>query len=153
MREIRIEAAQETVFQFFTDPEKMVRWIGIGATLDPRPGGVLYLNTVMGYSFAGEYLTVEPSSRIVFTWGYANFPDDRNPLPAGSSTVEINLVPDGEATIVRLSHRVPIGLADFHAMGIEELPRPARDRGHRRESGPDPFSKPDWTRERDARER
>ena len=118
-REIRVEAAPETVFPFFTDPEKMVRWIGVGATLDPRPGGVFKLNTIAGYFFAGDYLAVEPHRRIVFTWGYGNFPEEPNPMPPGSSTVEVELVPDGNATIVRLTHRVPAELADFHAMGWE----------------------------------
>ena len=118
-REIRIEARPERVFPFFTDPEKMVRWIGVGATLDPRPGGVFSLNTVANYFFEGEYLVVEPHTRVVFTWGYGNFPEEQNPLPPGSSTVEVRLVPDGEATIVHLTHRVPAELADFHAMGWE----------------------------------
>jgi uncharacterized protein YndB with AHSA1/START domain len=138
-REVRVEAEQETVFSFFTDPEKMVRWIGVGATLDPRPGGVFSLNTITDYSFAGEYVVVEPHNRIVFTWGFGNFPDEQNPLPPGSSTVEVELVPDGEATIVRLTHRVPAELADFHAMGWENyLGRLAIVAGGG-DPGPDPF--------------
>ena len=39
-REMRIDADPQTVFEFFTDPAKMVRWKGTTATLDPRPGGV-----------------------------------------------------------------------------------------------------------------
>ena len=39
-REIRIDADPATVFDFFTNPEMMVRWKGRAATLDPRPGGV-----------------------------------------------------------------------------------------------------------------
>ena len=39
-REVRIAARPETVFAFFTDPVKMLRWKGISATLDPRPGGI-----------------------------------------------------------------------------------------------------------------
>jgi uncharacterized protein YndB with AHSA1/START domain len=39
-REVRVDASPQTVFPFFTDPEKIVRWIGVGATLDPQPGGV-----------------------------------------------------------------------------------------------------------------
>jgi len=140
-REIRVEAAPETVFPFFTDPEKMVRWIGVGATLDPRPGGVFYLNTIAGYSFAGEYLAVEPYRRIVFTWGYGNFPDKENPLPPGSSTVELRLVPDGEATIVRLSHRVPPALTDFHAFGWENYLDRLAIAATGGDPGPDPFSK------------
>jgi uncharacterized protein YndB with AHSA1/START domain len=117
-REVRVEAEPEVVFSFFTDPEKMVRWMGIGATLDPRPGGVFGVKLVEQHVINGEYLAVEPNSRILFSWGYGNFPEP-NPLPAGSSTVEVQLVPDGEATIVRLSHRVPAELADFHSMGWE----------------------------------
>jgi uncharacterized protein YndB with AHSA1/START domain len=118
-REIRVEAGPETVFPFFTDPAKMVRWMGIGATLDPRPGGVFCVNTAPDYFLAGEYLAVEPPTRVVFTWGYGDFPEERNPLPPGSSTVEVELVPDEEATIVRLTHRVPADLDAFHAMGWE----------------------------------
>ncbi len=36
-REIRVGARPETVFEFFTDPAKMVRWMGLTAALDPRP--------------------------------------------------------------------------------------------------------------------
>jgi uncharacterized protein YndB with AHSA1/START domain len=117
--EVRVEAQPETVFPFFTDPEKMVRWIGIGATLDPRPGGVFSLNTGAEYFLAGTYVAVEPPRRIAFTWGYANFPEEPNPMPAGSTTVEVELVPDGDATIVRLTHEVPSALDDFHTMGWE----------------------------------
>ena len=119
-REIRVEAVPETVFPFFTDPEKIVRWVGVGATLDPRPGGVFRLNVMMSYFMEGEYVEVEPYSRVVFTWGYGEpIPADLgpNPLPAGSTTVEISLVPEGEGTIVRLTHRVPADLFDFHVMG------------------------------------
>jgi uncharacterized protein YndB with AHSA1/START domain len=117
-REVRVEAAPETIFAFFTDPEKMVRWMGMAATLDPRPGGTFRLNIVLSYSMEGKYVEVEPYSRVVFTWGYAEIPDESpNPLPPGSSTVEVALVPDGDATIVRLTHRLPSDLYDFHAMG------------------------------------
>jgi uncharacterized protein YndB with AHSA1/START domain len=118
-REVRVEAEPETVFPFFTDPEKMVRWMGIGVTLDPRPGGVFSVNTYEEYFIEGEYVEVEPHSRIVFTWGYGSFPDEPNPLPPGSSTVEVELTADGEGTIVRLTHTVPAQLDDFHAMGWE----------------------------------
>jgi uncharacterized protein YndB with AHSA1/START domain len=118
-REVRIEAEPETVFPFFTDPEKMVRWMGIGATLDPRPGGVFSINTYTEYFMTGEFVAVEPYSRIVFTWGYASFPEGENPMPSGSTTVEVSLVPDGDATIIRLKHTVPAQLDSFHAIGWE----------------------------------
>jgi uncharacterized protein YndB with AHSA1/START domain len=119
-REIRIEAGPETVFPFFTDPEKLVRWMGVAATLDPRPGGVFSLNTVADQFIEGEFVAVEPYSRIVFTWGFGDSADEHdNPFPPGSSTVEVELVPDGEATIVRMTHRVPAYLTSFHELGWE----------------------------------
>ena len=39
-REVRIEATPETRVPFFTDPDKMIRWKGSTAELDPRPGGI-----------------------------------------------------------------------------------------------------------------
>jgi uncharacterized protein YndB with AHSA1/START domain len=127
-REVRIEAAPETVFSFFTDPEKMVRWMGTGATLDPRPGGVFRVDMMGEYSMAGEFVELEPYSRVVFSWGYGEpLPPGAgpNPLPSGSSTVEVVLVADGEATIVRLTHRgLPDDLHSFHELGWENyLPR------------------------------
>jgi uncharacterized protein YndB with AHSA1/START domain len=140
-RELRVEADPETVFQFFTDPEKMTRWMGVGATLDPRPGGAFRLNVMAKHFMAGEFVEVEPYSRVVFTWGYAEAPDGGdNPLPPGSTTVEVSLVPDGEATIVRLSHRVPAGLHDFHVMGWDNyLPRLAVAAAGD-DPGPDPMA-------------
>ena len=105
-REIAVEAEPETVFPFFTDPEKMVRWLGVGATLDPRPGGVFSLNTGPEQFFVGEYLAVEPHTRIVFSWGFGNFPDEPNPLPPGSSTVEVALVPANRRGLVAVARAV-----------------------------------------------
>jgi uncharacterized protein YndB with AHSA1/START domain len=123
-REIKIEVPPETVFGFFTDPEKLVSWLGQRATLDPRPGGVFSFR-IDDYRVEGEYVEVEPYRRIVFTWGYGEVPGERvNPLPAGASKVEVELVPDGDATVVRLAHRGPAGLADLHAAGWDNyLPR------------------------------
>ena len=81
-REIRIEAEPETVFAFFTDPEKMVRWMGIGATLDPRPGGVFSVNTMTDHFFGASTwrssLPVASSSR-----GDMEISPARNPSPPG----------------------------------------------------------------------
>jgi hypothetical protein len=42
VREIHIAATAETVFEFFTDPRKLTRWLAVDATLDPRPGGACH---------------------------------------------------------------------------------------------------------------
>jgi uncharacterized protein YndB with AHSA1/START domain len=99
-RELHIAARPEIVFAFFTDPAKMIRWMGKQATLDPRPGGICRID-IHGYITRGEYLEVVPHSRVVFTWGWED--EGSTPRP-GKSTVEISLTPDGVGTILRLRH-------------------------------------------------
>jgi uncharacterized protein YndB with AHSA1/START domain len=99
-RELRIAARPETVFAFFTDPAKMIRWMGEQATLDPRPGGICRID-INGYVTRGEYVELVPHSRVVFTWGWEQAGSTPQP---GESTVEISLIPDGEGTILRLRH-------------------------------------------------
>lgn len=100
-RDIYVEAPPETVFTYFTDPEKMTRWKGSEAQLDPKPGGV-YRVTVMPEAIAcGEYLVVDPPTRVVFTWGWEG---EGQPVPPGTSTVEVTFEPEGKGTRVRLLH-------------------------------------------------
>jgi uncharacterized protein YndB with AHSA1/START domain len=98
--EVRVEAPPETVFAYVTDPERYVRWQGIRAELDPHPGGRYRVEMDDGSVVAGEYIEVDPPRRVVFTWGFEANED----VPPGSSTVEVTLEPDGDATIVRLRH-------------------------------------------------
>jgi uncharacterized protein YndB with AHSA1/START domain len=99
-RELCIAARPEIVFAFFTEPAKMIRWMGKQATLDPRPGGICLID-INGYVTRGEYLEVVPHSRVVFTWGWEN---EGSTPRSGESTVEISLTPDGAGTILRLRH-------------------------------------------------
>lgn len=120
----RIAASPETVFAYFTDPERYRRWQGVDAELDPRPGGVFKV-TVSGRSRAvarGRFVTVDPPTTIVFTWGWdpiesalPGMPE----VPPGSSRVEVTLTPDGDGTLMRLRHTgLPTAVArDFHAGG------------------------------------
>jgi uncharacterized protein YndB with AHSA1/START domain len=100
-REVRIDASPGTVFDFFTDPAKMVRWKGAMATLDPRPGGVYRVQMNEQAVAVGEYVVVDPPKRVVFTWGWEG---DDAITPPGSSTVEVTFTPDGDGTLVRLVH-------------------------------------------------
>jgi uncharacterized protein YndB with AHSA1/START domain len=127
-REIRIAASPETVFSFLVEPDRMVRWKGRQAELDPRPGGV-YRVDIDGNNVArGEYVEVEPPTRVVFTWGWES---DGNPVPPGSSTVEVSLEPDRDGTILRLTHRgLPPEAREIHEQGWDQfLPRLATAAG------------------------
>jgi len=100
--EVRVAASPDSVFEYFTDPAKMVMWMGIEATLDPRPGGVCRINPSGQAVMLGEFVEVDRPRRIVFTWGWetALFK-----TPPQSTLVEVSLTPDGEDTLVRLAHR------------------------------------------------
>jgi uncharacterized protein YndB with AHSA1/START domain len=120
--ETRIAASLETVFQFFTDPTKMVQWMGTDATLDPRPGGVCRINPTGHAVMSGEFLEVDPPRRLVFTWGWET---ELFATPPQSTLVEVSLTPEGEQTLVRLVHRrLRPGALAFHRAGWEHyLPR------------------------------
>ncbi|TMK99000.1 MAG: SRPBCC domain-containing protein [Actinobacteria bacterium] len=100
--EVRVAASPDSVFEYFTDPAKMVQWMGTEATLDPRPGGVCRVSPAGHATVLGEFVEVDRPRRIVFTWGWetALFA-----TPPQSTLVEVSLTPDGEETIVRLAHR------------------------------------------------
>jgi uncharacterized protein YndB with AHSA1/START domain len=135
-REVRIAARPEVVFGFFTEPAKMMLWKGSDVALDPRPGGI-YRAVINQQAIArGEYLEVQPFSRIVFTWGWEN-----SPLPPGSTTVEVTLTPDGDGTIVRLRHTGLSGEAVLeHTQGWDHyLPR-LQAVAEGRDPGPDPHA-------------
>jgi uncharacterized protein YndB with AHSA1/START domain len=93
----------------------MRRWKGVDHKLDPRPGGLYRVDMNGEYIVHGEYLEVTPPHRVTFTWGWEG---EGNPVPPGSSTVEITLTPDGDDTIVRLVHRgLPAEAIESHAQG------------------------------------
>jgi len=98
--EVLVKADPSTIFELLTDPEQQ-SWIGSDAQFDLRPGGI-YKVTVLGdHPALGEYLEVVPNEKLVFTFGW-DLPD--HPIPAGSTTVTITLIPEGDKTRVQLVH-------------------------------------------------
>lgn len=64
---------------------------------------------------SGRFLTVEPHTRIVFSWGWE---DDDPAVPLGTSTVDITFEPNGGATLLRLTHHgLPLEMVDPHRQG------------------------------------
>jgi uncharacterized protein YndB with AHSA1/START domain len=98
--ERRIAATPDEVFRYLTDPEKYTRWKGHQAELDPRPGGRYRVRMGPEAVALGEYVEVEPPTRVVFTWGWEGSGD----VPPGSTMVEITLRADGDGTLLRLRH-------------------------------------------------
>jgi len=119
---ITIAARPETVFRLLTDPSEYVRWKGKLAQLEPRAGGTFHVDFMNDKDVVdGKFVEVIPSRRVVFTWGWKDNPV----VPPGSSTVEIDLEPDGQGTRLRLVHRgLPDGAIASHAEGWDYfLPR------------------------------
>src|SRR5438093_636602 len=112
--EVRVAARPETVFAFFTDPAKMVQWMGAEATLDPRPGGIcriafqptqeqvefvgtdLLSERVQGSEpvgaeattvMSGRYVEVDPYRRIELTLGWEQ---ELLAVPPESTVVEVS---------------------------------------------------------------
>jgi uncharacterized protein YndB with AHSA1/START domain len=100
-RTIEIDASPETVWEFFVEPAKLMRWMGIDAELEPRPGGNYRCNVIPGHTALGEFVEVDKPRRIVFTWGW----DGNDGVPPGSSTIEAELTPEGNGTSVRFVHK------------------------------------------------
>jgi uncharacterized protein YndB with AHSA1/START domain len=97
---VHIDATPATVFQYFVDPERLCRWQGISAEIDPHPGGGYRVHIAGDNVAVGQYLDVVPDERIVFSWGW----DGNDGLPPGSTTVEITLAADGDGTRLDLRH-------------------------------------------------
>jgi uncharacterized protein YndB with AHSA1/START domain len=165
--EVRVAARPETVFSYFTDPARMVQWMGAEATLDPRPGGVCrivfhpipaiaVLDAAFGTAhhdavarigpggprvMMGEFVEVDPHRRIVFTWGWEQ---ELYSVPPQSTEVEVSLTPDGDGAIVRLAHRrLPPRSVAFHRAGWEHYLVRLGTVAEGHDPGPDVFVDPE----------
>ncbi len=104
----RINAPVEKVYAAWLEPATLTRFIngckgGISMTraeTDPRVGGrflLLMHNGTTDVPHTGTYLDLTPHSRIAFTW--------ESPYSTvEGSTVTLDLAPDGDATLLTLTH-------------------------------------------------
>jgi uncharacterized protein YndB with AHSA1/START domain len=103
----RLKAAPAKVFGALIDPDQVALWFGFGepkdkvVEIDPRVGGAYHFgfpgqggdrNDVMGV-----YKEISPVDRLVFSWHWKSTPERE-------SQVTVDLVPDGEGTVLTLLH-------------------------------------------------
>jgi len=113
-RTVVIRATPQTVFRFFTDSARWASWWGPGSTIDPQPGGKVYIRHPNGIESLGEVVELSSPHRIVFTYGFAS----GKPIPPGSSRVTIRLEPDDDGTRLSLLHEFPDpSVRDEHVQG------------------------------------
>lgn len=118
----RVKATAAEIFDLWTQPELMARWmspfpgtVDCKATCDPRPGGTFSL--VMSSPDAkrevsGTYLEVDRPHKLVFTW--------TGPLTHQVNTlVTLELHPQGDETDLLLTHeRLPTtAIVEGHTKG------------------------------------
>ncbi len=103
----RLNAPPARVYDAWTRPEVLVRWFGPGDTrvvraeADVRVGG--RFNIVFEgddgeiHDVSGTYREVVANRRLVFTWTWISTPERE-------SVVTVALAPDGDATLLVLTH-------------------------------------------------
>jgi uncharacterized protein YndB with AHSA1/START domain len=140
VKNIRIDASPEIVFEFLTDPRKLIQWLGLRAELTPRAGGIFRVDPNDRDIIRGTYLEVVPYSKVAFTWGW----EARQDLPAGSTVVEITLERDGTGTLLRLVHsNLPTDSREGHDKGWTHYLSRLKTASEGGDPGADPLADPD----------
>jgi uncharacterized protein YndB with AHSA1/START domain len=144
-REISIAASPDTVWRFLVEPDKAARWMGRSVSFDPRPGGLYRVEVIPGHTARGEFVALDPPRRLVFTWGWEPGGLKANPVLSGSTTVEIELVPNGDGTTLRFRHRGLPGAeaVQSHAHGWDHYLGRLIIAARGDDPGPDPWITPE----------
>ena len=132
-----IAAPRDRVFAQFTDPARMVRWMGQAARLEPRPGGRFEVD-INGVLIRGHYLAVERPTLIEVAWGQAG----NAAMPLGATRLRVEIAAAGAGSRLTLTHSglVPDEAAK-HAVGWPHFLERLRERASGRDPGPDPWAK------------
>src|SRR3569623_325639 len=96
-REVQLAAPPAAILAFLTDPQKILRWMGTEATLEPRLDGLYQVNVRGAHLAAGRFTEVVPVHRLAYTFGWS----DREDMPPGSSLIEIDLLEQNDGTLLR----------------------------------------------------
>ncbi len=103
IHELRLPVTPDEAFEMFVDPARLVRWIGISAELEPRPGGRFCFEVMPGQFCEGRYEVLDRPNRLVFTWGWTA---ESMGVPPGSSQVEVTFTAaGGDSSTLHLVHR------------------------------------------------
>lgn len=103
----RLKAPPEKIYEAWTVPEKMIGWWGASnaasrtAKADVRVGGRFHVgfrgDEGSQHDVSGIYKEVVPDRKLVFSWAWRTTPERE-------SQVTIDLKPDGDGTILTLTH-------------------------------------------------
>ncbi len=96
---IWIDAPPEVVFSYLVEADKLARWTGQGAEVDPVPGGVYRLEMGTGGVIAATIVEIEPP-RLLFYEVHSHGTRNR---------VEVTIAPEAGGSRIEVSHT---GLVD-----------------------------------------
>lgn len=112
---VMIPAPIERVFDLLSTSEGLCEWMAIQADVDRRPDGVVTWTHENGDRMVGRFVEIEPPTRLVFSYGWAN---GQLGLAPGGSIVTITLTASGDETELHLVHRdLPAQGAERHEEG------------------------------------
>ncbi|MGH2957324.1 MAG: SRPBCC family protein [Solirubrobacterales bacterium] len=133
-----LAAPRERVFEAWLDPELLRQWLtGPRATshraeVDPRVGGEFrvtitsHLGGLLGrlpgsfdgsVEMVGRYLEISPPERLVFSFGWENFPTVHVDPEATVVTVEFHQRDDGTEIVLTHERQPNRRLRAFHSYG------------------------------------
>jgi uncharacterized protein YndB with AHSA1/START domain len=119
----RLKAPPASVFDAFTNPDKLAVWFGMGQPtekvieIEPRVGGRYHfgfpgMQTGERNDVMGVFKEVSPVDKLVFSWHWKSTPERE-------SQVTVDLAPDGDGTLLTLTHEhfYDEAARDNHQMG------------------------------------
>ena len=118
----RLNASPAKVFRAWTEPAQILKWMHpngnemIHVEVEARVEGhfQLVMRGADGveHAVSGRYLDVVPDAKLVFTWTWQSTPERE-------SLVTVALRPDGDGTLLTLTHEqfVDEAARDAHASG------------------------------------
>ena len=121
----RFKAAPAKVFAAWTDPQKMMRWMGPPSIIrcevenDLRVGGRYHIKMVVPgdeHDAHGVYREIVPNEKVVFTWAWKTTLERE-------SLVTVTIKPDGDGSLMTLHHEQFFDEAarDNHNKGWTEI--------------------------------
>lgn len=102
----RFKAAPAKVYAAWTDPQKMMRWMGPPSVIrceaesDLRVGGRYHIKMVVPgdeHNVSGVYREIIANEKLVYSWAWKSTPERE-------SLVTVTFKPDGDGTLFTLTH-------------------------------------------------
>ena len=94
--EQKVKVPPDAVYYAFTNRTAIREWLCDGVESDPREGGRLYFWWNTGFTMSGTFTKLEENHVVECTWNGSTDP--------GPTAVSVALAPEGDGTLVTLTH-------------------------------------------------